>query len=52
MVYKLGMSAQTRWRKLKGFNRLADVIRGVKFQDGVQLDAEQNTEEKASVDVA
>jgi len=52
MVYKLGMSAQTRWRKLKGFNRLADVIRGVKFQEGVQLDAEQNTEEKASVDVA
>ena len=52
MVYKLGMSAQTRWRKLRGFNRLADVIRGVKFQDGVQLDAEQNTEEEASMGVA
>lgn len=42
MVYKLGLSAQTRWRKLRGFNHLADVIRGVKFQDGVQMETNQN----------
>ena len=38
MVYKLGMSAQNRWRKLRGFHHLAKVIQGVKFQDGVQVD--------------
>lgn len=42
MVYKLGLSAQTRWRKLRGFNHLADVIRGVKFQDGVRLETSQD----------
>lgn len=47
MVYKLGQSAQTRWRKLRGFNRLADVIRGVKFQDGVQEKTPKNEEEEA-----
>ena len=35
MVYKLGMSAEKGWRKLRGFKRLADVINGVKFIDGI-----------------
>ena len=35
MVYKLGLSAEKGWRKLKGFRRLADVINGVKFIDGI-----------------
>ena len=35
MVYKLGLSAEKGWRKLRGFRRLADVINGVKFIDGV-----------------
>ena len=34
MVYKLGQSAQKRWRRLRGFKQLADIIRGVKFKDG------------------
>lgn len=34
MVYKLGMSAEKKWRKLRGFKLLADVIRGVRFKDG------------------
>lgn len=36
MVFKLGMSAQRRWRRLKGFEQLAKVITGVKFRDGVE----------------
>ena len=47
MVYKLGMSAQERWRKLRGFHHLADVIRGIRFQDGVQLDNKLNTDDEA-----
>jgi putative transposase len=35
MVYKLGLSAEKGWQKLRGFRRLADVINGVKFIDGV-----------------
>jgi hypothetical protein len=35
MVYKLGLSAEKGWRKLRGFRRLADVINGVKFIDGI-----------------
>ena len=35
MVYKLGLSAEKGWRKLRGFRRLADVIDGVKFIDRI-----------------
>ena len=35
MVYKLGLSAEKGWRKLRGFRRLTDVINGVKFINGV-----------------
>ncbi len=35
MVYKLGLSAEKGWRKLRGFRRLADVINDIKFIDGV-----------------
>jgi transposase-like protein len=37
MVYKLGQSAQKRWRKLRGFKLLAEVIRGIKFKDGESI---------------
>ena len=40
MIYKLGMSAEKRWRKLRGFNHLAKVIEGVKFKDGVEVSSE------------
>lgn len=35
MVYRLGLSAEKGWKKLRGYRRLADVIDGVKFIDGV-----------------
>ena len=36
MIFKLGMSAQLSWRRLKGFELLARVIAGVKFRDGLE----------------
>lgn len=44
MIFKLGMCAEKRWRKIRGFNYLAKVIDGVKFQDGVEVsnDAESS----------
>ena len=34
-VYKLGLSAEKDWRKIRGFRRLADVINVVKFIDRI-----------------
>lgn len=38
MAFKLAQSAEARWRKIRGFRLLADVIQGVKFQDGVKVE--------------
>jgi len=37
MVFKLCQSAQKKWRCLDGSNRLAEIIKGVKFKDGEML---------------
>jgi len=37
MMFKLGMCAETKWRRLRGFNYLAKVITGVKFKDGIEV---------------
>jgi len=34
-MHQLAMSAQKRWRRLRGFRQLADVVAGVKYIDGV-----------------
>jgi putative transposase len=41
MVFKLTKSAEQRWRKLKGATRLAQVIDGVHFKDGLQEEAQR-----------
>jgi putative transposase len=41
MVFKLTKSAEQRWRKLKGAARLAQVIDGVQFKDGLQEEAQR-----------
>ena len=38
LVFQLGQSAQKRWRRLRGFKHLAEVIEGVKFENGVRAD--------------
>jgi transposase-like protein len=43
MMFKLGMSAQQHWRRLRGFEWLAKMFDGVKFRDGVQVQAERRT---------
>jgi len=40
MVFKLCGSAEKRWHRLKGFYRLAEVIDGVKFKDGIRQEKE------------
>ena len=36
MAFKLMMSAQSKWRKLDGRNRLPEIIEGVEFRDGLR----------------
>lgn len=38
MVFKLGLSAENGWRRLRGFRRLGEVIEGVKFIDGIDAE--------------
>jgi putative transposase len=38
LVFKLVQSAQKRWLRIQKFNRLAEVIEGVKFTDGIRVD--------------
>ena len=39
MVFKLSLEAEKRWRKLNGSELIAKVISGVRFQDGLELEA-------------
>ncbi|MCP4488293.1 MAG: IS256 family transposase [Gammaproteobacteria bacterium] len=40
MMFKLGICAESNWRKLRGFNDLAKVITGVKFKDGIETESD------------
>ena len=48
MIYKLGMSAEKRWRRIRGFNYLAKVINGVKFRDGIEVNNESEDSRSAA----
>jgi len=44
MVFKLSQSAQKRWNRLRGFKQLGEVVRGVKFVDGLKADSNEHRE--------
>ena len=37
MMFKLGLCAEKKWRKLRGFEYLAKVVTGIKFKDGIEV---------------
>lgn len=39
MVFKLAQAAERKWRKLNGHALLGDIIRGVRFKDGIKVAA-------------
>jgi len=41
MVYKMGMAAQKRWKKLHGAERMSEIITGVVFKDGISQQLQQ-----------
>ncbi len=40
MMFKLGLCAEGKWRKLRGFNYLGKVIRGIEFKDGIEVESD------------
>ena len=44
MIFKLGISAEKNWRKIKGFQELGKVITGIKFRDGIEIKNKKNKE--------
>jgi transposase-like protein len=36
MAFRLMMSAQVRWRKLDGANRMPEIVQGLEFKDGIK----------------
>jgi transposase-like protein len=42
MVFKLAQAAERHWRRLNGPERLAEVIRGVRFRDGEPVQAAED----------
>lgn len=41
MAWKLMTTAQSKWRRLRGYRLLADVINGVTFKDGERVEIDQ-----------
>lgn len=39
MMFKLVQCAEKKWRKLRGFDFLDKVFRGIQFKDGVEVKA-------------
>jgi transposase-like protein len=39
MVYKIGISAQKHWKKLRGHQLIEKVMKGIKFKDGEEIQA-------------
>ena len=35
MMFQLALEAEKSWRRIKGAERLAEIIRGVRFTDGI-----------------
>ncbi len=43
MMFKLGQCTESRWRRLRGFRRLGQVIEGVQFKDGIEVQSDEKT---------
>jgi hypothetical protein len=54
LVFQLALTAQKSWRKLRGFDRLPDVVNGIRFQDGIAVapDSNDTVEEQQQKDAA
>jgi transposase-like protein len=52
LEFQLALTAQKSWRKLRGFDRLPDVVKGIRFQDGIALSEQPDETEEEQQKVA
>ena len=38
MVYKLSMSAEKHWKRLKGYKLVSKVVEGTEYKDGIEVE--------------
>ena len=48
MMFKLAVTAEQSFRRIKGFDWMADVIRGVPFVDGIRQQEQQDQQRRAA----
>jgi transposase-like protein len=48
MIFKLGQCAENHWRRIRGFKKVAKVIEGVRFVDGIEQQNETNQSKAAA----
>ena len=48
MIFKLGVCAQGKWNRLRGFRELEKVITGVRFRDGIEITESEDEPEKVA----
>lgn len=41
MIFKLGLCAEKKWRKIRGFKHLATTLEGRTFKDGILVESDQ-----------
>jgi putative transposase len=46
MVFKLMQAAEKKWRRLTGAQRMAEIITGVKFKDGIAVNSNEKIQTK------
>ena len=39
MVFKLGLEAEKRWRRIDGYRLILKLLAGVSFEDGIEAEA-------------
>lgn len=48
MIFKLGQCAEKHWRRIRGFKKVAKVIEGVRFVDGIEQQNEADQSKAAA----
>lgn len=48
LVFQMALTAENDWNRIRGFDRLTDVINGVKFQDGISLIQEESANDQTN----
>lgn len=46
LVFQLALTAEKNWLRVRGFKKLPDVVKGIRFQDGIEVDPDNDKTEE------